>query len=256
MNIFITDTLTSNQYHDAVQLIEACNIHDMVPGISFLKSEMNYIEGFPCFYMLYDGSELVSFLSVFIPDESQCEIYAHTLPSHRQKGYFLRLFEAAVENIYASNIDAIYILNEPSCVSGSCAISKLNADFSDSEHLMYFDRKHILSPTLHRLSLEIDTKYSTDFFYTYLDDTLVGKCKADRSRTNALIYDFEVLEDYRGKGYGSETLILVLNHLLKEKCENIRLQVSGSNTAAKVMYSHHGFKTAQQIDYYKLSFLS
>ena len=71
MNIFVTNSITSKQYNEAMELIEKCAKADGTRGISFLEQELNAIEEFPCFYMMYDGSRLVSYLSVFIKDFSR-----------------------------------------------------------------------------------------------------------------------------------------------------------------------------------------
>ena len=54
----------------------------------------------------------------------------------------------------------------------------------------------------------------------------------------------------RNKGYGSEMLILILGELLNQEVAKILLHVNGANKVAHVMYSHHGFVSEEQIDYW------
>ncbi len=251
MHVIITNTLTSNQYHDASSLIEVCKECDNTRGISFLESEMNAIPNFPCFYLLYNGSSLISFLSIFIPSESECEIYANTLPAHRRCGYFDKLLDSAISNIHNYGIKKILIVNEPSCTAGNQFLSQSsNITFAYSEYLMRYNMKTIPNPS-GALTIEYHTEDNTEFFTSYLDGEPIGKCNVEHSRGVATIYGFEVTPCYRGKGYGTETLLLVLKRLLDSKCHKILLQVNGANRAAHIMYSHHGFVSQEQLDYWE-----
>ena len=113
MNIINTSELSSNQFYDAKTLIELCRLTDNTKGICFLENNVNAIENFPAFFLMYQGNTLVSFLSVFVPNEEECEIYANTLPRYRQEGYFRKLYEMAQEQIKNYGISKIYFVNEP-----------------------------------------------------------------------------------------------------------------------------------------------
>lgn len=251
MHVIITNTLTSNQYHDASSLIQICKECDNTRGVSFLESEMNAISNFPCFYLLYNGSSLVSLLSIFVPNEEECEIYANTLPAHRRSGYFDKLMEQAISNIKSYGIRKILIVNEPSCTSGNQFLSSSpNISFAYSEYLMKYNMSTIPNPS-DCLSIKYCTKDNTEFFTSYLNEDAVGGCNVEHNRGVATIYGFEVKPTYRGKGYGTQTLLLVLKRLLDSKCHKILLQVNGANRAAHIMYSHHGFIQQEQIDYWE-----
>ena len=251
MNIFVTNRLSSNQYHEAMELTEQCAKVDGTHGISFLEQELNEIEEFPCFYMMYDGSRLVSYLSVFIPDESQCEIYGGTLPEERGKGYFKRLLSEALAHIKEHGIERKLVVIEPGCKDMEEYLSKINAKHEDSDFLMSYD-KNVKPIPQKILKLAHEKKDNTEYYETYKEGVLIGSCKVEFTRTQAVIYDFKVEENERGKGYGTETLLLILKHILQSDVDKILLHVNGANTAAHAMYSHHGFVEEQQIDYWQL----
>lgn len=251
MNIFVTNSLTSNQYHEAMELTEQCAKADGTHGVSFLEQELNEIEEFPCFYMMYDGSRLVSFLSVFIPDEKQCEIYGGTLPEERGKGYFKRLLAEALTHIKSYGIERRLVVIEPGCREMEEYLIKINAKHEDTDYLMSYD-KNVTPVPQKILKLTNEKKDNTEYYETYKGDTLIGSCKVEFTRTQAVIYDFKVEESERGRGYGTETLLLILKHILKSDADRILLHVNGANTAAHMMYSHHGFVEEQQIDYWLL----
>ena len=251
MNIINTNVLTSNQYHDAGSLIQLCRQEDGSKGVSFLEPEMNYIKEYPCFFMMYEGATLVSFASVFIPDEGICEIYADTLPTARGKGYFKRILKMILEKNKDFNIEKTYIVNDPTCIAGTKALEAIGARLESSDYLMRYNREYIPEPK-HILKLKVEQEEDNEKYITMKRRKEIGRCYVEYTRDTASIYGFYVEEKYRGKGYGTETLLLLLEHLLKHGCTKILLHVNNANKAAHKMYYHHGFVHDEQIDYWKL----
>lgn len=251
MNIFVTNTLSSSQYHQIMELTEICSKADNTHGISFLEQELNEIEEFPCFYLMYDGSRLVSYLSVFIPDESQCEIYGGTLPEERGKGYFKRLLTRALTHIREYGIERKLVVIEPGCKDMENYLVKINAKHVDTDYLMSYDKN--VKPVPQRSLKMIHNKVeNTENYETFKDSVLIGSCKVEFTRTHAVIYNFKVEENQRGKGYGTETLLLILEHILESGATRVLLHVNDANQAAHAMYLHHGFVHEEQIDYWLL----
>ena len=251
MNIINTNVLTSNQYHDAKSLIQLCKQADGSRGISFLEPEINYIREYPCFFMMYEGETLVSFASVFIPDEGTCEVYADTLPSVRGKGYFKRLLKMIKEKNKDFNIEKTYIVNDPTCVVGTRAMENIGAKLESSDYLMRYNNELKPEPK-GILTLKVEKGEDNEKYISMKDDVQIGHCYVEYTRNRAFINDFFISERYRGQGYGTETLLLLLEHLLKHGCEKILLHVNNANKAAHKMYYHHGFVHEEQLDYWRL----
>ncbi len=68
--------------------------------------------------------------------------------------------------------------------------------------------------------------------------------------STASIYHVEIEPKFRGMGYGTETLLLVLEYLRKSGCHRAVLHVSSLNEIAYGMYCRHGFVCTEQIDYW------
>ena len=249
MNIFAINTLSSKQYYEARDLIAICADADGTRGVSFLEPELNDNQTFPAFYMMYEGSRLISFLSVFLADDTECEIYGYTLPEYRQKGYFKRLYKDALRRLKAAGYKDIMCVCEPESESGKAVLEKMGFGISRSEHLMSYDMSSV-TEVKGRLELESTSEENTESFEAYIGDELIGTCNVEFTRSHAVIYEFYIYEEYRGNGYGSELLLLILKQLLDDGVSKILLHVNGANTVAHTMYSHHGFITEEQIDYW------
>lgn len=249
MNIFVINTLTSKQYNDARELVSACAEFDGTKGVSFLEPELNDDRTFPAFYMMYDGDKLISLLSIFNVDENECEIYGNTLPKYRGQGYFKRLYKEAIKNIKDRNITDISYVCEPESKAGKAALEKLGFKVLRTEYLMSYDMNH-REKTQGRLKLESTGDENTQGYKACLHGEIIGTCNVEFTRTHAVIYEFQIFEEFRGNGYGSEMLILILGELLNQEVAKILLHVNGANKVAHVMYSHHGFVSEEQIDYW------
>lgn len=251
MNTFIINTLTSNQYNDARELIEQCSLTDGTRGVSFLEQELNEDSDFPCFYMKYDGNRLISFLSIFLPGDGECEIYAHTHPDYRREGHFTELLKRAKKNLNDQGIKKWLLVCEPESMAAQEVMKKLGAVIERNEYLMSYDMTVKPEPQ-HLLEISYVKEENTEQYSAFLKGTPVGSCKVEFTRSHGVIYEFQILPEYRGKGYGTEMLLLILKHLLKTGASKILLHVNGANTAAHAMYSHHGFINEEQIDYWRV----
>ena len=249
MNIFAINTLNSKQYNDARELISACAEFDGTRGVAFLEPELNDDKTFPAFYMMYDAGRLISILSVFLVDENECEIYGYTLPEYRKQGYFKRLYKEAIKNIKEKKLRDIAYVCEPESKSGKGALEKLGFEIMRTEYLMSYDMNNKEKPQ-GRLKLISTSDENTQFYKACLDESIVGTCNVEFTRTHAVIYEFQIYEEFRGNGYGSEMLILILGELLNQDVAKILLHVNGANKVAHAMYSHHGFVSEEQIDYW------
>ena len=65
-----------------------------------------------------------------------------------------------------------------------------------------------------------------------------------RGRKSAYIFDFQVEPQWRGKGYGSQTLRELERVLAQRGVSRISLNVMGWNHAAKALYERAGFTVA------------
>lgn len=249
MQILNTSRLTAGQYNDIKQLINLCREKEAIDGVCFFEEEMNEYPDFPCFFLLYEEKTLVSFLSVFIPGKEECELYAYTHPSYRQKGYFKQLLQKAEEELKTYEISTLFFICEPGSISAKNTADSIGAEYSSSEYILKYDCSKIPEPET-MLTLQKKNCGQVSLYETRLKRKIIGTCKVDLTDSCLSIYDFEITELKRGQGYGTQTLLLILKELLKTGYKTILLHVSSTNTPACRLYLKNGFFIAKQLDYH------
>lgn len=252
MNIINCNMLTDTQLNEIEAFINSNSFNNT---ISFLENDMNYFEDFPCFFMAYDHQTLIGFLSVFIPDSASCEIYYHI--SDTNKHLALEIFNAIYHEL-SPLLDKYQLYNKYILFDGKTNNFRIlnnidNACFSHSECLMQYDLNHIWKNKPDKLEFDIEETEDTLIINTFLQDEFIGSSDVDISDDYALIHNVKVIKDYRGLGYGTETIYHTIKHLKDNNYSKILLHVNSANTIAFTMYSHHGFNIIQQIDYWKIS---
>lgn len=249
----------------------------------FLSNEINFNQEIDCFYLLYDGDRLKSFLSLFIPMQNEAEVSAYTLPQFRRKGYFHTLFEKAAQELKKYGIASILFVQEPSGRAASEILKTYGAGLSHSEYRMayecddcpksgsnlrmepaaqdhlaemaaldahLFDGSYDESLSLLAKSLESGDVKS---YCAFWGDKLVGLCSASFQDDGVTIYGIGISPEFQGKGYGREMLNLLLERILAENPGEISLEVSSTNATAYQLYLTNGFHVKAQYDYYYYS---
>ncbi|MDE5780879.1 MAG: GNAT family N-acetyltransferase [Lachnospiraceae bacterium] len=251
MNTITTSNLTKNQISDINLLLKTCRSHDNINGCISLDSSINSITYMPCFFLTYEGKTLCSILTIFTPTDYECEIYAYTLPEYRQKHLFSNILSKALKHIKKSTIQNIYLVAEPNSISATMTAAAMNILLDYSEYMLSYDMNITPSPE-HILSINHLKENNTDTIHLTYEHTLIALCHLYIHETYASIFDFEVIEKYRGKGYGREALLMLIEYLIKLNISSITLNVSSKNKKAHKLYTSHGFFIKEQLDYYHI----
>ena len=85
-------------------------------------------------------------------------------------------------------------------------------------------------------------------FTLYDGDQAVGiiwlKANVDRPVKSGFIFDVEIKEEFRGKGYGKHVMLLIEEKARELGLKSIGLHVFGYNTVAKHLYESIGYETS------------
>lgn len=230
------------------------------------------------------NGELVGVLGVYQFNQHEVEISGMVHPSSRRQGIFSALVRAAMSEIKRRGISKLIFINAQTSVSGREFLLRLGAEYSFSEYWMQLVRDTIPA-TSYAVRLRPYELTDRDFvarslsegFEMTIDDTLAslngdGGSDSDRARyvierdgdvigtlsvqrsdaLHAFIFGFAVLREQRGRGYGRQALMQVIQQAKGEHRTTVELEVAAANDSALSLYRSCGFEALRANDYYVL----
>lgn len=235
---------------------------------------------FKCFYLYYCENVFAGFLSIFIQDASSACISGFVLPEYRRKHIFTALFQNACEELSKlstpiHDIEFHIPLHDATATTPAIQFLKQNGySLHHEEYLLCYDFDNFDS----KIYLKPDSNFDCEFDeenseYTFwLGDTYIGGCliytpepyaapaceppyatAPESEPSYATIYDYEILEEYRGNGYGKNGLLAILKDLQEQKIQKVLLHVSGLNKKAHSLYISCGFQVQSGFSVHKPS---
>lgn len=228
----------SAQKHELEMLSQTCCRHDGI-RLSFPFQDAE------CYFLLYKEELLCSALSLSPVSEGLMECSAFTLPNQRRQGCFSRLLSAALK---ACPEDDICFVTAPGVLDSQKVLEALDAQYWYSEHLM----KLLLpasepAPASSELELSDPVPGRT---LLSLDGAVIGQCRCSSWESGVYLYEFQIEEPFRHKGYGYQFLQLLLSRFSGQNIPSVCLQVSSSNLPAMALYKKTGFQITETLSYY------
>ena len=128
----------------------------------------------------------------------------------------------------------------------------LNCDFDQAKNLSELEEK-IFSTSWDPLWIREKINNENAIYWVKKeDDEIVGYLAIQFAGEDIEILGLGVLEDYRGKGYASDMLFAMMNHLKQYNYNKVFLEVRDSNNVAKNLYSKFNFnRSGTRLNYYK-----
>jgi ribosomal protein S18 acetylase RimI-like enzyme len=235
-------------------------------------------------FLYYENDTLVGYLGLCNFGRDIVEVSGMVHPEFRMKGIFKKLYllaKAEWEKICPSQV---LVLCDHTSLSGLAFINSLEAEYSSSEYKMYLNKRDLDTNCANGIKLRVATKedaaelHRQDSIYfglvekeaddreikeipiqeaagtvsyiAELQGKIIGKIRIDVTDNEGGIYGFGILPDFRGKGYGRETLSIALEILKKKQLDNIFLEVATENKNALGLYESCGFEETSVMDYY------
>ena len=263
---YITNTaqLTSDEQTDVHCMLRESALYDGCLYDCFIENELSCHDNFPCFYQLYsyDG-HLICFISLFF-DQRDLFIYGITHPDYRHRHCFSGLLDSVFPALdkYHVPIKKIYfpVNTKFRCPAVNHYIRSGRICYDYSEYLM---KKNLNLPISSIKSkgrsfflpeLEYEEQPSCSEYSLWVEDLYVGGCLIEYlSKTEAMIYQFGIVDEEQGKGYGKSGLILICRDLKDRQYSAVSLQVTGRNKKAHRLYTDCGFKIKDEIQYFILN---
>jgi ribosomal-protein-alanine N-acetyltransferase len=90
------------------------------------------------------------------------------------------------------------------------------------------------------------------FYVGWLRDEPLGMLRLHLEPKSVFINSFRVHPERRGRGYGRQILMGVIDRLLAENWEHIMIEVATDNVVALTLYESCGFRRVAEYLYYGL----
>ena len=261
----IENVSVRNEYVEGLcdALDAQCQAQDSFKNYSFVKtSEYDFDlpeSDNPYCYLMYDEDKLVAYLGYVKIDKNNMQVCMAVDPNYRRQklgtNLFLRLVSEFDSCSYQVSLD-------PDNEIGKAFLVKLGFGFASTEKSMSLSKKDFTfdcEPI--ELKIENDEESNllkiTGIIEKETDESEepikeeIGWLYLKKDDSCFSLFDIEVNEDYREKGYGNRILQTTARDAFKQ-ADKIILHVSDNNTPAIQLYEKVGFKTIDTIDCYEL----
>ena len=222
---------------------------------------------------------------IFMPDPSEAELIAMTLPSHRRQGHFSTLLRGASRELMQRGLSEALVQCEPQSKAGIAVLKHIGGALAFSEYTM---RRTLSVPepgqggitlkparaddvealsglageifsddaSVHRSMLQKSfASEEISVLEAWSEGCRVGLCRVVWSDTPPNICTFGIHPAYRKRGFGEQFLRLLFGHIAAKGYAEAALDVNSENAAAFRLYERMGFVIHAQVDYYALPLL-
>lgn len=281
-----TNTLNDHQLLEAKALIAICQKYDGTFRDPYLSNMLNFDPDMPAFFLYYEKGELVGLLTIYA-DDQDVEVAILVYPNHRRQGIARALygsFETETASYPIESVtfqtERVFLERHPEFASNWGLVedeetetwlgrdrtpyeldprSDVEVRLAEPSYLEAIARLHHQTFSDEMESPEVSHRYISEalkdpdsLLYILLKDgQAVGVCTVDVSGTSNYLYGLAVVEDYRGKGYGSYLAKSLVNKLIEQNDKAFQIAVEDSNVGAKRLYEKIGFVKQTQVVYLK-----
>ena len=276
--------LSHEELSEAKKLINCCQAYDGTYRDPYLSNMLNFDPNMIAFFLYYEKGELVGLLTVYA-DDQDVEVTILVHPNHRRQGIARALFTSFEKETAAFSIrsvtfqtERIFLERHPDFVNNWGLVedeetetwlgkdrspyaldsrSDVDVLLAEPSYLEAIARLHhetfsdeTESPELSHRYISEALKDPDSLLYILLKDgQVIGICTVDVSGTSNYLYGLAVVEDYRGKGYGSYLAKSLINQLIEQNDKEFQIAVEDSNVGAKRLYEKIGFVKQTQVVY-------
>jgi len=233
-------------------------------------------------FLYFEDGLLVGYLGMYSFNDLTTEVSGMVHPDYRNMGIFTKLYSTAKEKCKERQIEKMILICEKSSNTGKHFLKSIGANYYSTEYKMEFKKQKIKAKKEYKIKIRkakiedasvradiirqcFNTELKPQVFtrglndkdqYRYvceIENKVIGNISASRTNGNINIYGIGIFEEYRGKGYGREMLMLFLEQLMKEQDDNIFLEVACDNDNALSLYKSCGFNEVTGYDYYEIT---
>lgn len=288
-NFLSKEAITEKDYAELIALLKTCQEVDSVNikleldyKLSRAKTNRSDTNKKTEFFCYFDDT-LISYLGICNFGGELNELTGLTHPNWRRQNIFKQLLHMAVTEMKIEKQTKLLLLSDHNSSSGTAFLAATGACYSYSEYgmkLMQYstptresqvslrkaqigdlvkinrlDHTFFADPIIEDAEQEEGfNKLLLDSTYLiYKDNNLIGKICVDMTDSFAFIYGFGIINDYRGKGFGTQALQATIALIYSKGITAIGLDVAAANERALHIYTSCGFEKQSVMDYYELN---
>lgn len=259
-----------NEYVEKIcdELNKKCFANDGFKNYFFVRAdeydyELPESENPYCYLAYDDSDELIAFLGFVKINKTNLEVCMAVDPDYRRQKIGTNLFLRLVSEFDSCSY---HVSLDPSNEIGKAFLEKLGFEYTSTEKSMYLT-KDAFKFDVEPIELQIESDESIEGFDNLLkisglieidqddsDETIkkeIGWLYLAKEDSCFSLFDIEVNEEFREKGYGNRLLQTTLKDAFKH-ADKIILHVTNDNTPAINLYEKNGFKVLETIDIYEI----
>lgn len=273
------ETLSENEKSEIMSIYSLCNTFDDYDYYFCIEDDC------VSYYLCYEGNSMIGIVSMIPYDEDFC-LYGLIHPKFRRRHIMTNLLNFITDDLKNCTIhhskmpeskfchfviptvrahipDRKQITNETISIPTHIhsLLSNTGFTFSHHEYLMEYNfSSPILNNDLSNNNglLEVEFDEDENEFQFWLSDTYIGGCNIMPfyDENYVTFYNFEIISEFRSKGYGRAGFISILNELRNKNFNKLILHVSGENIIAHSLYASCGLKVNSSFSVYKKNIAS
>lgn len=230
-----TSAFTLGLIKNCKNIHKICSTEDNLQYEFFLEDDFSICKNLPRLYYGTFNEKIVGFLSVFVIDDSHCEICMFVMPKYRGGHLGRNLFMEFQEDYINFYVETSI---HPNNIFGKNYINTLDFQYNNSNVLMELDLEDFVN---HNTIENIDYEYEDGYFYLYNDNIPIGSCLVTSILPDcACISEVAIDDNFQNKGYGYKFLAFVFRKISKDY-HFVVLHVKKGNIPAYRLYTKMGF---------------
>lgn len=274
--------MTPEDLPDVRRVIDLCNRHEGLDLPFNLEAGPDWMTS-PNHFLRYDGDILVGVVSLQGGREVEVSLGVH--PDHRRQGIGRSLLHTAGEEAKRRGRSHLLLVCEEASRSGRAFVKAVGGRYRFSEYRMRLDPRTAQAPRSRQDRIRLQQAAAGDvdllarliavsfdrsedderariandlqrashrFFIARANGEPVGSLGVAAFERRIYIIAFNVLPQFRGRGYGRQMLAQTVAALRSEAWDEIMLEVATDNRDALAVYRSCGFHEVRSFGYYHL----
>jgi ribosomal protein S18 acetylase RimI-like enzyme len=265
-------------------LVALCREHEPIDLPLLLDPSISIPDDQDLYFLVYEKDAMVGAASTW--PGSQIEVIGAVHPQHRRRGFGRRLLEALKLECRRRGVESLLLVCETGAPSGAAFAEAMGARHEFSEYRMELDRAvYARKPrpprtldvrqadrsdlealvALWTASSEVDEsearattldwleQANQRFYIGWFEGRAVGSVRLYLGDSGVYPNSFRVRPELRGRGYGRQILMDVLDELIAEDWPRILIEVATDNLVALSLYHSCGYREIATFQYYRLT---